>query len=241
MLNNSSVWDICDNSVQTELEKIQSYFFKVLLQVPNSCPRPAFAYEADVLQMKYRVYGRILNFLKHVHSHSDSNLSNQVLLEQLANDWPGLSKVGKVIMTELGVTGAFDSEVSKTNFRKTVKDACKRRNEESLVNDIQNYKKMKALRDEVVKGNKYFFQESLNDVRMIFRFRIELIEAKINFKNKPEYKKEKYLCDSCESECDENTHVLFCWAYKSLREGKNLNSDVDLSEYLRKVLKIRSE
>ena len=70
---------------------------------------------------------------------------------------------------------------------------------------------------------------------------MELFEAKLNFKQKPEYKHEKYLCDSCESEIDENTHVLFCHAYQSLREGKDLNSDSDLSDYLRKVLHIRSE
>ena len=100
---------------------------------------------------------------------------------------------------------------------------------------------MRALRDEIVKGNQCFFKESLNDVRMLFRFRIESIEAKLNFKNKPEYKREKYFCDSCECEIDEHTHVLFCRAFESLREGKSLNSDNDLCEYLRKVLLIRSE
>ena len=70
---------------------------------------------------------------------------------------------------------------------------------------------------------------------------MELTEAKLNFKQKPEYKAEGYLCDSCESEVDENTHVLFCSSYKSLREGKDLNSDSDLCDYLRKVLSIRSE
>ena len=100
---------------------------------------------------------------------------------------------------------------------------------------------MKALKDEVTKGNSYFFSESLTNVRMLFRFRMELIEAKQNFKQKPEYKAERYLCDSCEREIDENTHVLFCDSYKQLREGKDLNCDSDLCDYLRKVLSIRSE
>ena len=194
-----------------------------------------------MLQMKYRVYMRLLNFLKHVHSHADSNLSRLVLEEQLLNDWPGLSQVGKKVVAELGISGLFESQVSKRTFKREVKDACQRNNEESLQNDLKSYKKMQALRDEVVKGNKYFFEESLNKVRILFRFRVDLFEAKLNFKNKPEYKAEKYLCDSCETEIDENTHVLHCHSYKSLREGKNLNSDSDLSEYLRQVLSIRSE
>ena len=241
LLNNSGTWDICDKSVVTELEKFQSYFFQQLLQVPNSCPRPGIAYEANLLKMKYRVYGRVLNFIKHVHSHIESNLSHQVLSEQLNNDWPGQAQTAKQIMMELGITGLLDTMVSKSKFKGIVKNSCEMRNKESLNDDIQNYKKMKALRDEIVKGNAYFFNENLHNVRTIFRFRMELFEAKLNFKQKPEYKSEGYMCDSCEREIDENTHVLFCPSYKSLREGKDLYSDSDLSEYLRKVLIIRSE
>ena len=68
-----------------------------------------------------------------------------------------------------------------------------------------------------------------------------MFEAKINFKQKSEYKKEKYLCDSCESEIDENTHVLFCPSYSDLREEKNLHNDAHLAEYLQKVLEIRTK
>ena len=99
---------------------------------------------------------------------------------------------------------------------------------------------MSALRDEISKGNKYFFQESLHNVRTVFRFRVDLYEAKLNFKNKPEYKRENFLCDSCESASDENTHVLFCPSYAILREGKNLNDDSHLAEYLQQVLEIRT-
>ena len=183
LLNNSGTWEIGDKTVVTELEKFQSYFFQQILQVPNSCPRPGAAYEADLLKMKYRVYGRVLNFIKHVHSHSDTNLSNQILSEQLSNDWPGQAQTAKQIMTELGITGLFDTAVSKSRFKGIVKKACQSRNNESLKEDISGYKKMKALRDEIVKGNEYFFTENLQNVRTIFRFRMELFEAKLNFKN----------------------------------------------------------
>ena len=107
--------------------------------------------------------------------------------------------------------------------------------------EIQGYKKMKALRDEIVKGNAYFLKENLHNVRTLFRFRMELIDAKLNFKGNPEYRREKYLCDSCETENDENIHVLFGRSYQSLRKDKDLNSDSDLCDYFRKVLIIRSE
>ena len=94
---------------------------------------------------------------------------------------------------------------------------------------------------EVKKGNNYFFSESLPTVRTVFRFRVELFEAKNNFKNKPEYKKENYLCDSCMLQIDLNTHVLHCPVYASLRQDRNLNNDVHLAHYLQKVLEIRTK
>ena len=48
-----------------------------------------------------------------------------------------------------------------------------------------------------------------------------------------------WMCDSCQSEVDTQTHVLYCPAYKKLREDKDLNSDQDLVKYLAQVLKIR--
>ena len=48
-----------------------------------------------------------------------------------------------------------------------------------------------------------------------------------------------YQSDSCMSEVDENTHVLYCPSYAELRENKNMNDDNHLAQYLQKVLEIR--
>ena len=79
-------------------------------------------------------------------------------------------------------------------------------------------------------------------MRTIFRYRVELFDAKINLKNNPKYKAEGYLCDSCESktEKEDTRHILFCPAYAPIRENKSLNCDQDLAEYLKKVLEVRT-
>ena len=160
--------------------------------------------------------------------------------EQLSNNWPGLTEQAQLISNHLNLSDLFDENVNKKQFKCLVKKACKLGNDEDLKRQISNYKKMTALRDEVKKGNQYFYSETLNNARTIFRFRMELFEAKMNFKNKPEFKQERYLCDSCESEIDHNSHVLFCPSYSVLREDKNLNDDSHLAEYLQKVLEIRT-
>ena len=90
-----------------------------------------------------------------------------------------------------------------------------------------------------INNNEVFCISSTLPVRTIFKFRVDLFEAKYNFKNKHEYKKENYMCDSCMSQIDHNTHVLYCPAYATLRQDRNLNNDVHLAQYLQKVLEIR--
>ena len=94
---------------------------------------------------------------------------------------------------------------------------------------------MRSLCDKIEKGNGYIFKESLQNARSIFRFRAELFEAKINFKQKKEYKQEQYLCDSCETSTDEYSHALYCTAYSDLQ------NDTDLALYLQKVVQIRAK
>ena len=78
-------------------------------------------------------------------------------------------------------------------------------------------------------------------MRILFRYRSDMYESKMNYKNNKKYKEENYLCDSCEVSTDESTHVLYCPAYKDLREGKSLDNDEHLASYLLKVLTIRSK
>ena len=178
--------------------------------------------------------------MKHVHCHdAEVNLSKQILDQQLVHDWPGQSKVAKMICEELDISGLFDQNVNKKQFKSLVRRACKRKSEEELLTQIQSYKKMAAIKNEIQKGNSYFFTETLKNARTLFKFRVDLFESKMNYKNKPEYKAEKYLCDSCEREIDLSTHVLYCSSYAPLREDKSLNNDSDLAEYLQKVLEIR--
>ena len=80
----------------------------------------------------------------------------------------------------------------------------------------------------------------MEHARVVFRFRAEIYDAKLNFKNNKAYKEERYLCDSCQSEVDENTHVLYCPSYRQLREDKDLQNDRDLAMYLQRVLAIRT-
>ena len=87
----------------------------------------------------------------------------------------------------------------------------------------------------------YFKIFKVEDVRLKFRWRTKMVDTKQNFKNKKEYSHDLWKCDSCASSIETQSHLLWCPAYKNLRENKNLQSDKDLIDYVKKVLEIRQD
>ena len=99
--------------------------------VPNSCPLPSLTYESNSWSMKYRVYSKILNLVKHIHSQDEkSNLSKQVMTQQIQNAWPGLCQLAQKICDELNISELFDTQISKKQFKIIVKKVCQQDNED---------------------------------------------------------------------------------------------------------------
>ena len=107
--------------------------------------------------------------------------------------------------------------------------------------EIEKYSKLQEMKQEEIGMKEYLKEMKLEEARTLFKFRSKMMEAKFNFKHKTEYTQENWMCDSCESMIDSNLHVTWCSSYQHLREGKNLNSEKDLVQYLQKVMEIRTK
>ena len=128
----------------------------------------------------------------------DNSLAHQVLIEQLENKWPGLGADAIAIANKLDVCGMLAKYVEMYTFKNHVKRLCDNANSDPINDDISKYKKLRKLHMEQTKGNSYFFNESLENARVLFCFRVEIYDAKYNFKNIKTYKDDNYLCDSCQ-------------------------------------------
>ena len=85
----------------------------------------------------------------------------------------------------------------------------------------------------------YVSKLNLSSARLKFQMRSQMLDIKFNFSAK--YEKELWLCDSCCSSIETQSHLLFCPAYSTLREGKNLSDDEHLLTYIQNVMKIRTK
>ena len=100
---------------------------------------------------------------------------------------------------------------------------------------------MDNVKDERFEAKDYMKKMNLNQIRSHFRYRMNMLKVKFNFKNIKNYANENWQCDSCEKSIDTQSHILWCPAYQKLREGKSLDSDDDLIEYITKVMSIRDK
>ena len=97
LLNNGGRWTGVGEDTVNELEKLQTLFLSVLLQVPFSAPRPALGWETEPVNMVRRLNKMKLNLAFHIKTLDEGDLANQILEEQIKYEWPGLaSEVGKL-------------------------------------------------------------------------------------------------------------------------------------------------
>ena len=68
-----------------------------------------------------------------------------------------------------------------------------------------------------------------------------MLDVKFNYSHDPQYKKDLWRCDSCESSIDTQSHILWCPAYSDLRVDKSLEKDKDLIDYIKNVMSIRQK
>ena len=81
----------------------------------------------------------------------------------------------------------------------------------------------------------------LRDTRIKFKLRSHMFDVKWNYKNNPKFSHDLWRCDSCQSNIETQNHILWWLAYSELRNGKDINQDQDLIEYMKQVLKIRDK
>ena len=87
----------------------------------------------------------------------------------------------------------------------------------------------------------YIKKLTVEEARTVFKHRTSMTRyTKFNYKNNQQYARQLWQCESC-SNISTESHILWCQGFKQLREGKDLNSDKDLANYLLEVVKIRSK
>lgn len=242
LLNNSDSWTNISEDDFKELEELQNLFLRVILQVPISCPKPALCWETSSLTIAHRIKQKQLIFFKYLQTLDENSLASQVFNEQKRLNFPGLVNEVQEIANQLKVNVELnDEKINLKTFKKLSKLIINEDNEKFLKNEIKKYSKLEELKNDSYGLKEYFKILNLEQARTKFRLRTKMFDTKFNFKNTKSYQHDNWLCDSCETAIESQSHILWCPAYAELREGKSLESDSDLTTYFSQVLKVRNE
>jgi hypothetical protein len=148
-------------------------------------------------------------------------------------------------LKSLNLPNILDTKVaaglSKIAWKRLVKEAIKVNEVSKLKQEISSKSKLKdgPMAKEDFESKEYLAKMTLESSRMNFKLRSKMLDVKFNYSAKHE--KELWLCDSCCSSIETQSHLLFCPAYSTLREGKDLLNDDHLIEYVQEVMNVRTK
>ena len=133
---------------------------------------------------------------------------------------------------------------SKIQWKRLVKEKITKQNRLDLLGRIKSgFKKLdyNTLCEEKFEIKDYFKALNLPDARLKFSLRTKMTKTvQMNFKGNPRYAKNGWKCLECDTS-DTQDHIVRCRSYQDIRIGKDLNSDKDLVDYFRAVIKMREK
>ena len=224
---NKKAIELCDN--------IQNYFWRVILTVPESCPKIALRCETRMLGMKWRIWLEKINLLVRIKNQAETSLSRQIYEECKERGWPGLGEEVAEICKEIGLPDVNDVAVSKSDIRQAIWDD----HYQDLKRELEESRKLEDIKnDNFEKVQDYFHEKSVEKSRMAFKVRSKMV-PKIpgNFKNRYKNTSEGLVCKYCqEDKIMTQDHCLECPAWEELRMGLEMSNIDDLVVFFRKLL-----
>ena len=218
--------------------------YRTLLAVPITSPLPSLCLDMGGTQMRFRIIKRKLEFLWHLVNLEEETLAKEILKIQMDSNLPGLATECRNWLKEYKLPDIFIEKISQPIWKRKVKEAIQKENEDDLRRKMLKYDKLKnsELINETFETKPYLRKLSVQKARIIFKKRVSMMQhVKMNYMSDLNYVKTMWLCDSCGTCMDSMNHVLWCQSYAELRIGRDLKNDHDLASYLHDVFKIRSK
>ena len=224
--------DVCDN--------IQNFFWRIVLRVPESCPKVALRCETGMLSMKWRIWLEKIMLLARIKSKGEDTLCKKMYMQEKRSRVPGLSREVADICAEICIPDVNENFVPK----KVIKEAIYSHHYADMKVALEKSSKLQDIKHEDFRNPQNYMQDrSIENGRLAFRIRSKMVD-KIpeNFKNKFKNNPEGLICNHCSNrEVLSQSHCLVCPAWVEFKEGLDLGDIKDLVTFFRRLLEEREK
>jgi hypothetical protein len=161
----------------------------------------------------------------HSTGEQEENYAREILQEQLANGWGGLTKEVEEICLRVGLPSACGQFVS----REEAKQAMLASSAKVLKEQMVGLKKLQSIQQEDFRTRQgYMLGKSLEDARLEFRWRTGMLDNRANMGRRYSSK----TCPHCpagreDGAIETSHHWLNCEAYWELRAGLDPELNLD--------------
>ena len=182
------------------IDKAANFFWRLVLSVPESCPKIALRCETGMLGMKWRIWLHKISMVIRIKNKDEDALCKQVYNQEQLHGWPGLSSEVSAICCEIGIP---DVNQNCVPYR-TIKEAIYNHHYADMIKALESSTKLESIKHEDFRQpQSYMHDKSIYTGRLAFRIRSQMVdEIPENFKNKFKYDTQGLICKYCPSEPD---------------------------------------
>ena len=235
LLSGAGTWIGDINETAKLCDNVQNFFWRVILAVPESCPKIALRCETAMLGMKWRIWLQKIMLIIRIKSKDEETLCGKIYKEEKRMGLPGLAKEVSEIFHEIGIPNVNEEFVTT----KAIKEAISSHHYSDMKKDLESSSKLEEIKhEEFREPQKYMHERSIENGRLAFQIRSKMVkDIPANFKNKFKKDSEGLKCKYCTSDdILSQSHCLVCPAWQELRVGLDMKQIKDLTIFFRKML-----
>jgi hypothetical protein len=223
------------------LNQLQDYYLRMVYSCPPTTPIPALRALAGVWDMEHKVaLEKVCLVSDTLHRRGEQNYARELLAEELAQGWPGITMEVKAICRQMGLPDATE----KYLYRKEVKEAMSYHHLKIIKEEMEGKSECEKVRKiDTRQMQDFMLEKSLENSRMEVLWLTDMLDTRTTMKAK--YK--QYHCPHCNDgrlsgTLESPSHLMECDAYSELRKGINPESFIqERPGYLRSVIAKRKE
>ena len=139
--------DLCDS--------IQNFLWRLIFEVPESCPKVALRSKTKSVGMKCKVWEAKCILLKQIQNLEDTALAKRVCQEADTQQLPGLIQEVREICSQIGIKDINKYNVSKSQ----IKDAIFYSHYKSMKEELSSSRKLEDIQHEDYRQIQPYFKE----------------------------------------------------------------------------------